>query len=104
MSTGNERLRKAVEKAIEEYNKYRSPEATARLVRLENGEAVIVFEGSFCETCGVNEWVVDMEYVMKDLGIDAELETIEEPEDLTENRRVGRFRIKRISFSASGPH
>lgn len=98
MSAGDEMLRKAVERAIEEYNKYRSPEATARLVKLGNGEAVIVFEGSFCETCGVDEWVVDMEYVMKDLGIDAELKAIEEPEDPSENRRVGRFRIKRISF------
>lgn len=98
MSARNDKLRKAVERAIEEYNKYRSPEATARLVKLENGEVVIVFEGSFCETCGVNEWVVDMEYVMKDLGIDAELRTIEEPEDPSENRRVGRFRIRRISF------
>ncbi len=97
-------MRKAVEKAIEEYNKYRSPEATAKLVKLENGEAMIVFEGSFCETCGVNEWIADMEYVMKDLGIDAELEAIEEPENPTKDRRVGRFRIKRISFSHQSLH
>lgn len=98
MRQGGKRLRSAVERAIEEYNKYRSPEATARLVRLGNGEAVIVFEGSFCETCGVNEWIIDMEYVMKDLGIDAELVGIDEPEDINVNRRVGRFRIRRISL------
>ena len=99
MNQGRDNLRKAVEKAVREYNRYRSPEATAKLVRINGSRAVIVFEGSFCETCGINEWVTDMKYVMEDLGIEAELEAIEEPESPNEYRRVGIFRIKRLNFS-----
>jgi len=49
---------KAVAKAIETYNKYRSPEATARLVEMKGGELIIDFEGSFCRTCGVSEYLI----------------------------------------------
>jgi hypothetical protein len=42
----------SVLKAIDEYNKYRSPEAKAKPIKINEKELVIDFEGSFCQTCG----------------------------------------------------
>ena len=91
-------LKRFVDRAIREYNKYRSPESTARLVRIEGDIVVIRFEGSFCATCGINDWVEDMKYLMEDLGAEAELLEIIEPEDAVfpeeEDWRVGVFRVR----------
>lgn len=92
------RLKRFVDRAIEEYNRYRSPESTARLVRIDGDRVVIRFEGSFCATCGVNDWVEDMKYIMEDLGAEAELLEIIEPEGAVfpeeENWRIGVFRVR----------
>ena len=90
------RLKRFVDKAIEEYNKYRSPEATARLERIEGDVVVIRFEGPFCATCGINDWVEDMVFVMRDLGAEAELLEVIEPDELLpdEDWRVGVFRVR----------
>lgn len=64
---------KAVSKAIKTYNKYRSPEATAKLVEIKGGELVIDFEGSFCRTCGVSEYFEDFIYELKGL-VDVQME------------------------------
>jgi len=81
-------------KAITLYNKYRSPEAYAKLIGLEGEKIIVKFEGTFCETCGVNDWVEDFKYVLEDLNIKAELEEIYEPIDLGENFRIGAFKVK----------
>ncbi len=81
-------------KAITLYNKYRSPEAHAKLIGLEEEKIIVKFEGTFCETCGVNDWVEDFKYVLEDLNIKAELEEIYEPIDLGENFRIGVFKVK----------
>jgi len=54
-------------KAIEEYNKYRSPEAKAKLVKISDKELVVDFEGSFCRTCGVVDYLEDFIYELKEL-------------------------------------
>ena len=68
--------REALERAVEEYNRYRRPEAVARLLRVEGDEALLEFTGSFCETCGVYDWLEDFVYEVRDLnlGLDAEIE------------------------------
>jgi len=38
-------LKEIVEKAIEEYNKYRAPEASASLVSIDGEEGAVLFEG-----------------------------------------------------------
>jgi hypothetical protein len=52
-------------KAIEEYNKYRSPEA--KLVKISEKELVLDFEGSFCRTCGVSDYLEDFIYELQKL-------------------------------------
>jgi hypothetical protein len=55
-------------KAIEGYNRYRSPEATARLVGVEKDGFVIEFEGAFCLSCGVRDYFEDFIYELEDLN------------------------------------
>lgn len=45
--------------AIEIYNRYRSPEATAKLVGIEKDGFIIEFEGPFCLSCNVNDYFED---------------------------------------------
>lgn len=46
-------LSKLTLRTVEVYNRYRSPEATAKLLKLEKDGFAIEFEGSFCQSCGV---------------------------------------------------
>ncbi|MCX8153640.1 MAG: hypothetical protein N3E52_04320 [Candidatus Bathyarchaeota archaeon] len=58
-------LKGIVLRAIEDYNKYRSPEAKAKLVRLSENELILDFEGVFCRTCGVYDYLEDFIYELR---------------------------------------
>jgi hypothetical protein len=92
------KLKKFVDKAVREYNKYRSPESTAKLLRIEGSNVMIKFEGPFCATCGINDWVEDMKFVMEDLGAEVELVKVIEPDEFLpdEDWRIGVFRIRKL--------
>jgi len=79
-------------RAVELYNKYRAPEAIARVLEVRDDRILVVFEGTFCNTCGVNHWVEDLKYVLEDLGVEAELLEVQDSE-LRGDSRVGVFRI-----------
>lgn len=55
----------AIKRAVEEYNRYRSPEATATLVGLEGERFLIEFRGPFCLSCGVYDYFEDLIYELK---------------------------------------
>ncbi len=79
--------------AIKNYNKYRSPEATAEIISYKDDVLTVRFTGSFCFTCGVNDWIEDLKYVLEDYGVEAEItEIIEE----SETSRIARFNIRKI--------
>ncbi|MFA5364060.1 MAG: hypothetical protein WC325_02635 [Candidatus Bathyarchaeia archaeon] len=61
-------LRSLVLKTVEVYNRYRSPEVTAKLVELENNGFVIDFEGTFCQTCGVKDYFDDFSAELEDIN------------------------------------
>ena len=44
-------------KTVEVYNRYRSPEAAAKLLRLQEDGFIIAFQGSFCKSCGVQDYL-----------------------------------------------
>ncbi len=73
-------LSKLVLRTIEVYNRYRSPEATAKLLKLEKDGFIIEFEGSFCQSCGVQDYFEDFIYELKDLssGVEVEIGEIEQ--------------------------
>ena len=83
-------LLEKVRKAIEQYNRYRSPEAVAELRSIGEKYVELSFRGPFCHTCGVIDWIEDFKYVAEDLGLRLELESVEDagPEEL-----VARFRV-----------
>jgi len=64
--------------AIEEYNRYRAPEAQARLVTLDVHGAWVEFTGSFCRTCGAYDWYEDLLWILRDHGIKAKIQALEE--------------------------
>lgn len=55
-------LKKAVLKALEQYNRYRSPEAIARLVEMGEDVVVVDFSGPFCSSCSVYDYFEDLIY------------------------------------------
>ena len=69
-----------VSRAIEVYNRYRSPEATAKLVKAEKDSLILEFWGPFCQSCGVNTYFEDFIYELEGIyrrSLRAEIKEIE---------------------------
>lgn len=67
-------LSKLILRTVEVYNRYRSPEATAKLLKLEEDGFTIEFEGSFCQSCGVQDYFEDFIYELESLSSAVEVE------------------------------
>jgi hypothetical protein len=50
-----------------EYNRFRSPEVTAKLIHFKDRKLILEFEGPFCNTCGFHDYFEDFIYEMKRL-------------------------------------
>ncbi|MEM0361461.1 MAG: hypothetical protein QXY36_02185 [Sulfolobales archaeon] len=98
MSEGNP-LHVIVEKAIEMYNRLRGVESQARLIELrKDGTLVVEFSGTFCMSCGVVDWVEDLAYVIKSMGLEAKLVEYIEPEGPDVYfKRLGIFKVYPLS-------
>ena len=70
-------LKSLILKAIDVYNRYRSPEATATFVSIEKARIVIDFEGSFCLSCGVRDFFEDFIYELKMINNQLKIELTE---------------------------
>lgn len=46
-------LEETVRKAVARYNRFRSPEAIAKIVRVSHESVTIAFSGTFCSSCSV---------------------------------------------------
>ncbi len=81
-------LRPAVVRAVEEYNRYRSPEAVARILHVGEESFELEFSGPFCQSCGVQDYFEDMVYELENLsGIRARLVSVRENENGTYRAR-----------------
>jgi hypothetical protein len=70
--------RRQVEAAVEEFNKYRSPEAVAKIVEINENQATIEFNGPFCVSCGVEDYFDDLRIELeKNIGEKIEIAKIE---------------------------
>ena len=67
-------LNDVVLRAIEVYNRYRSPEATAKLVGIKKDGFIIDFKGPFCQSCGVNDYFEDFIHELEDISRDFSVE------------------------------
>ncbi|MEM2144862.1 MAG: hypothetical protein QW279_05845 [Candidatus Jordarchaeaceae archaeon] len=77
----NKFFEKIVGESIKEYNKYRSPEATAKMISMDENSIRIEFTGPYCRTCGFYDYFGDFVYVLKDFGIESQMDEVEETED-----------------------
>jgi hypothetical protein len=66
-------LEDLVRKAIALYNRFRSPEATAKLVSVSPENVTVAFSGSFCYSCGVLDYIEDFIHEIKLLSDKVEL-------------------------------
>jgi len=67
-------LNKLVLRTVKVYNRYRSPEAMAKLLSLEENGFTIEFEGAFCQSCGVQDYFEDFVYELEGLSKNVEVE------------------------------
>jgi len=70
-----------IAKAIEEFNKYRVPEAKARLNSLDEQSFKIKFTGSFCLTCGFYDYFDDYKIFLQEVGLKTEIIEIKEVDE-----------------------
>ena len=82
-------LKALVLRTIEVYNRYRSPETTAKLVLVEKDSFTLDFEGSFCATCGVRDYFEDFIYELETINNDFKLELVD-----TKPTGLQSFRVK----------
>ncbi|MCX8168614.1 MAG: hypothetical protein N3E39_00100 [Candidatus Methanomethylicia archaeon] len=73
-------LNDIVEKAVKEYNDFRSPEATASIIKINEKYLIISFKGHFCFTCGFHDWFEDFRLILEDYGLKTEISGIEQME------------------------
>ncbi len=62
-----------VRKAVARYNRFRSPEAIAKLVRVSPETVTIAFSGAFCASCGVLGYIEGFVHDFKTLTSNVEL-------------------------------
>ena len=93
-------LKDLVLRTIQVYNRYRSPETTAKLVTVKKGGFILDFEGSFCATCGVRDYFEDFIYEMETINNTFKLELAETKPTGPQNFRV-QYRIKNDSSEAN---
>ncbi len=86
-------LTKVVEKAEQLYNRYRAPESIAEILEITNDEIIVKFKGSFCETCGLYDWIEDMKYILKDLGVNTEIVGIV---NMDNDAYIGVFKLHKL--------
>ena len=51
-------------KAVERFNHFRSPEATAEITAVEGDVITLKFSGPFCRSCGVYDYFEDLIYFL----------------------------------------
>lgn len=66
-------LEETVRKTVARYNRFRSPEAIAKLVSVSPDSVTIAFSGAFCNSCGVLGYVEGFIHDFKTLNSKVEL-------------------------------
>lgn len=80
-TSGDDLLRMAIEDAIREYNKHRSPEAKARIAFAKDDRLKVEFTGSFCSTCGYYDYFDDLKTLLEEKGLRNDITNIDETDE-----------------------
>jgi len=70
-------LKKIIEKTIEDYNKYRAPEITARLISIDNSSFRIELK-VHCHTCGFYDYFDDFRFLLEENNVKTKIIKIDE--------------------------
>lgn len=84
------RMLLGLDRVIEEYNKYRSPEVTAEIEYIGEDYIEVLFKGSFCYTCGFYDYFEDFIIEAREFGIFLSLDRIVEVDE----GAVVRFKVE----------
>jgi hypothetical protein len=76
-----ENLERRVKEAIRVFNKYRSPEANAKLIKFDKKKIVVDFTGTFCRTCGLYDYFDDLRIFLEEKGVKSKVSKIKEKEN-----------------------
>lgn len=82
-----------IEKIIEEYNRYRAPEAEAKIIDKKGNEVKIWIKVP-CRTCGLYDYVEDFLYFMEEFGLKGKIVETEEMESGTGNEFIVRIKME----------
>ncbi len=82
-SAENEDKYSIISRAIDSFNTFRAPEATARVLEVSDDVLKVEFTGSLCRTCGFYDYFEDFRLILRDEGLDSQLVEIRELEDST---------------------
>ena len=86
-------LREKVERAIAEFNRYREPEAVARLLSLSEDEIRLEIAGPYCRSCGLADWFDDFTFELQAAGGPKAVFVDYEPSDEAEEAYRVTYRI-----------
>ena len=75
------------------YNRFRSPEAVAKIVLVTTENVTIAFSGSFCYSCGVMDYLEDFVHEFKMLTDKAKLK-IGKTRQITPRSFEADYRVK----------
>jgi superoxide reductase len=68
-----------IKKGVEEFNRYRSPEATASIADIKGDKIEVKVNGPFCRTCGFYDYFDDLRIELEsNIGTNLEIANIEE--------------------------
>jgi len=73
-------MQKLIFRSIDLYNRYRSPEAKAKLLELKEDIFTLKFEGPFCHSCGVQDYFEDFIHELETINaaVKVKIQTIEQ--------------------------
>ena len=67
-----------IKKAVDEFNRYKSKEANARLIYANKDILKMMFKGSFCHTCGFYDYFDDLKILLENNGLLSNILNIKE--------------------------
>ena len=74
----NVSIKEKIVKAVDEFNKYRAPEARAKLILVSEKSFKIEFAGSFCRTCGYHDYFDDFRIFLEEIGLKTKITEVKE--------------------------
>jgi len=86
-------LEELIRKTVMLYNRFRSPEAVAKIVLVTTENVTIAFSGSFCYSCGVMDYLEDFVHEFKMLTDKAKLK-IGKTRQITPRSFEADYRVK----------